>query len=78
MWRIAGLLGAVGIEMAIAVFMGTYLGQQADRIFGIDPWGALCGFGVGIGAAILGLRRAMVSAKQLLGRRGPEDDDDPA
>jgi len=79
MWRIAGLLGALGVEMAIAVFLGTYLGERADRLWDISPWGALCGFGVGVGAAIVGLRRAVVSAKELLARPNspdPSDDND--
>jgi F0F1-type ATP synthase assembly protein I len=80
MWRMAGLLGAVGVEMAIAVFLGTYLGERADRLWGISPWGALGGFGMGIGAAIISLRRAVLSAKRLLepgaADAAPEDDDD--
>lgn len=66
MWRIAGLLGAVGIEMAIAVFLGTILGDRADRWWHIAPWGSLAGFGVGLGAAVIGLMRAIGHAKRLL------------
>lgn len=71
MWRLAGLFGALGMEMAIAVILGTWGGERLDRFFDVSPWGALAGFGIGLGAAVLGLRRAMVQARLLLNKKTP-------
>ena len=57
MWRIAGNTGAVGIEIAVAVFIGYYGGRFLDRKLGTDPWISYAGLLAGIGAAIKALVR---------------------
>ncbi len=69
MWRLAGIFGALGMEMAIAVCVGTWAGEQADSFWNLRPWGSLIGFAMGLGAAVLGLLRAMQSAKAMLARK---------
>jgi F0F1-type ATP synthase assembly protein I len=57
MWRIAGLTGAVGIEVAVAIAIGYFAGQWLDRKFGTAPWISTIGFAAGVGAAIKALVR---------------------
>jgi ATP synthase protein I len=57
MWRIAGTTGAVGIEVAVAIVIGTFGGQWVDRRFGTAPWFTIIGFVAGVGAAIKALVR---------------------
>lgn len=68
MWRLASLYGVLGMEMAIAVLLGTWGGNWLDDRLGYRPWGALLGFGVGLGAAVLGVMRAMQRARLLMAR----------
>lgn len=57
MWRIAGFTGAVGIEIAVAIFIGYLGGRFLDRKLGTDPWISYAGLLAGIGAAIKALVR---------------------
>jgi F0F1-type ATP synthase assembly protein I len=60
MWRIAGNTGAVGIEIAVAVFIGYYGGRFLDRKLGTEPWISYAG----IGAAIKALLRVIRSYRR--------------
>jgi len=51
MWQLAGKYGAVGIEMAIAVGIGLYLGRYLDGKFDTSPWLTVFLGAAGIGAA---------------------------
>ena len=51
MWRLAGRYSAVGIEMAVAVALGTFAGLWVDRHFNTAPLFFIVGLVVGIGAA---------------------------
>jgi F0F1-type ATP synthase assembly protein I len=57
MWRIAGVTGSVGIEVAVAIAIGYFGGGWLDRKFGTAPWLTYIGFAAGIGAAIKALVR---------------------
>jgi F0F1-type ATP synthase assembly protein I len=57
MWRIAGLTGAVGIEVAMAIAIGYFGGAWLDRKLGTAPVMSIIGFVAGIGAAIKALVR---------------------
>jgi F0F1-type ATP synthase assembly protein I len=59
LWRQAGRTGALGIEIVCAVVLGTLGGQFLDAHFGSTPVGLLAGFFIGLGAAVLGVRRAI-------------------
>lgn len=69
MWRVAGIYSAVGIEMALAVGIGTWGGMAADDRFGFAPWGALAGFVVGVGAAALAVWRALQMGRRAMNQR---------
>lgn len=77
MWRIASLYGVLGMEMAIAVLLGTWAGERLDGWLHCRPWGALGGFCVGVGAAVLSVVRAMQRARLLMGGAVPKALPDP-
>lgn len=51
MWRQAAQVGAVGMEMGIAVAVGYFGGAWLDSKFGTAPYLGLVGLLVGVGAA---------------------------
>jgi F0F1-type ATP synthase assembly protein I len=53
MWKLAGRYSAVGIEMAVAVAMGTLGGVWLDHKLGTGPYLFIFGLVVGVGAATL-------------------------
>jgi hypothetical protein len=57
MWRLAAEMGAVGIEIAVAIGIGYFGGAYLDSKFHSTPWLKWIGFGAGIGAAIKALVR---------------------
>jgi F0F1-type ATP synthase assembly protein I len=73
MWRLAGTYSALGLEMALAVGIGAVAGHYLDEYMQWAPYGVLFGFMVGLGAAILGIMRAMAMARTALKRPTPQD-----
>jgi len=59
MWQLAGRYSAVGIEMAIAVTLGSLGGHWLDTKLGTSPYLLLFGIVVGIGAAALTVVRVV-------------------
>lgn len=62
-WKAAALVGALGIDVGICIFLGYWLGSMAGERFG-DPksWmlsGLFVGLAVGIFSAILIVRKVM-------------------
>ncbi|MFD0590597.1 AtpZ/AtpI family protein [Paenibacillus sp. GCM10027627] len=62
-WKAAALVGALGIDVGICVFLGYWLGSKAGESFG-DPkaWtvgGLFVGLAVGILSAILIVRKVL-------------------
>ncbi|HET7521806.1 MAG TPA: AtpZ/AtpI family protein [Bacillales bacterium] len=59
-WRMAGLLGSLGMEIAGCTIGGVFLGQYLDKRFGTEPvWLAVCV----IGGLILGILCALYTLK---------------
>ena len=83
MWRIAGTTGAVGIEIAVAIFIGYLGGRFLDRKLGTDPWISYAGLLAGIGAAVKALLRVIRSYRRAVGdldnakSAGPNDSHQP-
>jgi ATP synthase protein I len=63
MWQLAGRYSAVGIEMAIAVAMGTLGGYWLDKKLGTFPGFFIFGLFAGIGAAVLTVIRIVRTTK---------------
>ena len=51
------LYGSLGIEMAAAVFIGTFMGYWADKWLGTQPWILIIGFIFGAAAGFRNLFR---------------------
>ncbi|CAM3699031.1 AtpZ/AtpI family protein [Cohnella lubricantis] len=54
-WRAAGLVTAIGVELAVCVGLGWWIGAVADRHNGTEKWylaGLVVGLVAGIGSAI--------------------------
>ena len=51
------LYGSLGIEMAAAVLIGTFMGYWADRWLGTQPWILIIGFILGAAAGFRSLYR---------------------
>jgi F0F1-type ATP synthase assembly protein I len=64
MWRIAGTTGAVGIEIAVAIFIGYLGGRFLDRKLGTTPWISYAGLLAGMGAAVKALMRVVRSYRR--------------
>jgi F0F1-type ATP synthase assembly protein I len=83
MWRIAGTTGAVGIEIAVAIFIGYLGGRFLDRKLGTEPWISYAGLLAGMGAAIKALLRVIRSYRRDLAdvdnvkTEGPSDSQRP-
>jgi ATP synthase protein I len=58
MWRTSLRHGAVGLEMGIAVALGSVGGWYLDDRYGTGPWLLIVGMGFGIAAGFKGLYRA--------------------
>ncbi|MDH4120581.1 MAG: AtpZ/AtpI family protein [Deltaproteobacteria bacterium] len=54
----------LGIEAGMALLAGMWLGNKADEYWGLDPWGKVWGFAVGIGVSIKNLSRLLRQLKE--------------
>lgn len=59
MWRLAGQYSALGIEMAVAVSVGTLGGSWLDEKLGTEPYLLVLGLVVGVGAAAKAVLRVV-------------------
>jgi len=59
MWAVAGITGAVGLEIALAIGIGYFGGRYLDGKLGSAPWLAWIGFAAGVGAGIKALIRVV-------------------
>lgn len=59
MWQTAARYSAVGIEMAASVAIGVYAGMWLDTKLGTEPYLFYVGLGVGVGAAVSSIVRAV-------------------
>ena len=62
-WKGLGTYGTVGLELAISVLFGLFVGQWLDRKLG-TRWLALLGFGLGLAAGVRTLWRAVKQANE--------------
>ena len=77
-WR----LSSIGIEMAVAVFIGFGIGHYLDKWLGTDPWMMIVFVLLGIAAGFKGMVAAAREATADANRRaehkgGPLAEDDP-
>jgi ATP synthase protein I len=58
-WRAAGMVGAMGVDVAVCVYLGFFLG---DRLGGTKGWvafGIVAGLAVGILTCVLLVKRLL-------------------
>lgn len=56
-WRSALVVGSIGIEMALAIGFGWWIGSRLDDRLGTGPWLMYLFLALGIAAAFRGLWR---------------------
>ncbi|MFC1679328.1 AtpZ/AtpI family protein [Elusimicrobiota bacterium] len=52
-----GIAFSAGIGLVVSVLVGIFAGNWADKRFGIDPWGSLGGFFLGVTVGLYQLIR---------------------
>ncbi|MDG0811759.1 AtpZ/AtpI family protein [Cohnella rhizosphaerae] len=65
-WRAAGLVTAIGAELAVCVGLGWWIGSVADGNRGTSTWylvGLLVGLVAGIGSAVGLIRKFAVKGR---------------
>lgn len=62
-WKGLGTYGTVGLEFALSVLFGLFVGNWLDRKLG-TRWIALVGFGFGLAAGVRSLWRALRQANE--------------
>lgn len=62
-WKGLGSYGTVGLELAISVLFGLFVGQWLDRKLGAH-WITLVGFALGLAAGVRTLWRAVKQANR--------------
>jgi len=63
-WKGLGTYGTVGLELAISVLFGLFVGQWLDRKLEAGGWVTLVGFGLGLAAGVRALWRAVRQANE--------------
>ena len=64
-WKGLGTYGTVGIEFALSVLLGLFVGNWIDRkLFGDHGWATFIGFGFGLAAGGRAIWRALQAANR--------------
>lgn len=53
-----GTYGTVGLELALSIILGLFVGRWLDAKFGTEPWLTIIGVGYGVAAGVRALYRA--------------------
>lgn len=61
-WKGVGTYGTVGLELALSIFLGLFVGQWLDGKFDTAPWLTILGVGYGVAAGVRALYRAAKQA----------------
>ncbi len=61
-WKGVGTYGTVGLELALSIFLGLFVGRWLDGKFDTAPWLTILGVGYGVAAGIRALYRAAKQA----------------
>ena len=63
-WKGLGTYGTVGLEFAISVLFGLFVGEWLNRKLSANGWVTLVGFGFGLAAGVRALFRAAKQAQK--------------
>jgi len=61
-WKAVGTYGSVGLEFALSVLLGLFVGRWIDGKLGTGPWVALSGLLLGMVAGYRSIWRALKRA----------------
>jgi ATP synthase protein I len=67
-----GLAWRIGLELVVAVAVGTAIGWALDRWLGTRPWGMIVFLFLGFGAGIWNVYRALAGMGMAMGNRRGE------
>ena len=67
----AGDFAGAGVQLAVCIVGGLYLGQWLDRRFGTTPWLLIAGVVVGASAGFYALDRKLMAAQAREEQRKP-------
>jgi len=70
----AAQYASLGLEMAVAILLGWWLGTKGDARFGTAPWLMLVGLLFGVAAGFRGLIRTAVQLQREHGDKSARDD----
>ncbi|WP_019121077.1 AtpZ/AtpI family protein [Brevibacillus massiliensis] len=56
-WQAIGLVSVIGVDMAVCVIAGVWIGKYMDGLFGTKPWLLLAGLLVGLGVGLYSVYR---------------------
>jgi ATP synthase protein I len=76
-YKAIGNFGTVGLEIALSILFGTYVGYWADGKLGTSPALVIVGFGFGCAAAVKVVHRAY-KEMQIIAKREESEQGNPA
>ncbi|MFY0544232.1 AtpZ/AtpI family protein [Brevibacillus sp. H7] len=56
-WQAVGLVSLIGVDMAVCVVSGVYLGKYIDGLLATKPWFMMLGLLVGLGVGVYSVYR---------------------
>jgi F0F1-type ATP synthase assembly protein I len=71
-WKSAGSHSTVGLELALSILFGLYVGQWLDERFSGGGWYSAIGFGFGLAAGGRAVYRALKKANREAERQAEE------
>lgn len=76
--RAMGEAWRIGLELVVGVFVGLFIGWQADKWLGTAPWLLLVGLALGFAGGLLNVIRLarQIQPKSLPGKAVPDDEDE--
>jgi ATP synthase protein I len=56
-WQAIGLVSLIGVDLAVCVVAGVWLGKYIDRMYATGPWFLMLGLLVGLGVGVYSVYR---------------------
>lgn len=72
-WKGVGRFGTVGLELALSILLGMFVGRWLDRKFDTGQWLTFVGFGFGLAAGVRAVLRALKEANRQAEREEEEE-----
>ncbi len=56
-WQAIIFVSLIGVDLAVCVLAGFWLGQYIDRVYGTNPWFMIVGLFLGLGTGVYSVYR---------------------